>query len=431
MAESMAQNISVHSRPFVVKNGILMNRRSFFTSAAVTALTPRFVKAQASPKKRILLRSSWQTVNIGDIAHTPGMLHLLEMHLPEYEVTLWPNSVENGVAEMLMKRFPKLKILEKGDAAKAEALKAHNFLLHGSGPGIVGQKSILEWSEKTGKPYGIGGVTWSHSDEGVKVISGAKFAFFRDSVSLALAKEKGATSPIMEFGPDATFACDLVNDAAAEAWLKEVGLEKGKFMCCIPKLRNSPYWEIKKGYAFDPKKHARNEEMKEHDIAPLRNAVIAVVRETPMKVLLCPEDASQMKLNKEMIYDKLPEDVKAKVVWRKDYWLTDFAQSVYNQCAGLFGNEQHSPIMCIGHGVPAIVCRYKEQTSKGFMWRDIGLGDWLFDHDFDEAEKGLTPAVLAIAKDQTTAREKAAKGKTVADERMKRMMDVLRSELES
>jgi nicotinate phosphoribosyltransferase len=30
------------------------------------------------------------------------------------------------------------------------------------------------------------------------------------------------------------------------------------------------------------------------------------------------------------------------------------------------------------------------------MWRDIGLGEWLFDHDFDEAEKGLTPAVLAI-----------------------------------
>ena len=64
----------------------------------------------------------------------------------------------------------------------------------------------------------------------------------------------------------------------------------------------------------------------------------------------------------------------------------DFAQSVYKRSAGLFGNEQHSPIMCIGHGIPAIVCRYKEQTSKGFMWKDIGLGEWLFDHDLDEAE---------------------------------------------
>ncbi len=411
-----------------------MNRRRFLKTTLAAAVLPNLASAQDSkPKKRILLRSSWQKVNIGDIAHTPGMLALLEKHLPEYGVTLWPSSVDNGVEEMLLKRFPKLKILGKEVGLKAESFKTHDLLLHGSGPGIVGQQSILEWVEKTGKPYGIGGVTWSGTkdSEGVKVISGAKFAFFRDSVSLELAKKMGATCPIMEFGPDATFACDLVNDAPAVAWLKEVGLEEGKFMCCIPKLRNSPYWEIKKGVAIDAKKHARNEEMKEHDIGPLRNAVIAVVQQTPMKVLLCPEDASQMQLNKEMIYGKLPEDVKKKVVWRQDYWLTDFAQSVYNRCAGLFGNEQHSPIMCIGHGISAIVCRYKEQTSKGFMWRDIGLGEWLFDHDLDEAEKGLTPAVLAIANDQPAARAKAAKGKAVADERMKHMMDVLRAELEA
>jgi len=408
-----------------------MNRRHFVKTTLAVAALPSLVAAHgAKSRKHILLRSSWQTVNIGDIAHTPGMLALLEKHLPEYEVTLWPSSVDNGVEEMLNKRFPKVKILGKEVGLKDEVFKTYDFLLHGSGPGIVGQKSILEWVEKTGKPYGIGGVTWGFSEEGLKVISGAKFAFFRDSVSLELAKSKGATCPIMEFGPDATFACDLTNDDPAAAWLKEVGLEEGKFVCCIPKLRNSPYWEMKKGYAFDPKKHARNEEMKEHDIGPLRNAVIAVVRETPMKVLLCPEDASQMKLNKEMIYDKLPDDVKGKVVWRESYWLTDFAQSVYNRSAGLFGNEQHSPIMCIGHGIPAIVCRFKEQTSKGFMWKDIGLSEWLFDHDFDEAEKGLTPAVLAIVNDQSAAREKAIKAKAIADGRMKRMMDVLRAELE-
>jgi len=31
--------------------------------------------------------------------------------------------------------------------------------------------------------------------------------------------------------------------------------------------------------------------------------------------------------------------------------------------------------MCIGNGIPAVVCRFKEQTTKGFMWEDIGLGD--------------------------------------------------------
>ena len=411
-----------------------MQRRHFLTTstAAAAAAGLSFASAQsAKPTKKILLRSSWQTVNIGDIAHTPGMLTLFERHFPECEVTLWPSHVNNGVEEMLMQRFPKLKIMASTAAAKQAAFDSCDFLLHGSGPGIVGQKSIIEWAEKTGKPYGIGGVTWQFSEQGLDVISDAEFCFFRDSVSLQLAKDKGATCPVMEFGPDATFACDLTNDAAAAAWLKEVGLEDGKFMCCIPKLRNTPYWEVKENYKFDAAKHARNEEMKEHDIAPLRDAVIALVKQTDMKVLLCPEDGTQMKLNKEMIYDKLPDDVKKRVVWRQDYWLTDFAQSVYDRCAGLFGNEQHSPIMCIGHGIPAIVCRFKEQTSKGFMWKDIGLSEWLFNHDFDEPAKLLTPAVLAIANDQATARATAAKGKAVADARMQRMMEVLRATVEA
>jgi hypothetical protein len=407
----------------------MLNRRRFLASSVALAGAPAFARA-AMPKKRILLRSSWQTVNIGDIAHTPGMLHLLEQYLPECDVTLWPSNVDNGVDAMLRKRFPKLKILPKDEDAKAEAFRTHDFLLHGSGPGIVGQKSLIEWQTKTGKPYGIGGVTWSYSEEGLRVINGAKFAFFRDSVSLGVAKEHGANCPILEFGPDATFACDLVDDRSAESWLKEVALETGKFVCCIPRLRHTPYWEFKKGYAFDPVKQARNEEMKEHDIGPLRDAVVAVVRQTPMKVLLCPEDAGQMKLNKEMIYDRLPDDVRGKVVWRESYWLTDFAQSVYNRAAGLFGNEQHSPIMCIGHGIPAIICRFKEQTTKGFMWQDIGLGEWLFDHDLNEPQKGLVPAVLSIVNDPSAAKAKALKAKGIADARMKRMMDILRAELQ-
>ncbi len=146
-----------------------MNRRHFLKTTLAAAALPGIASAQTPPaKKRILLRSSWQTVNIGDIAHTPGMLALLEKHLPECEVTLWPSSVDNGVEEMLNKRFPKVKILGKVEGLKAEAFRTHDFLLHGSGPGIVGQKSIVEWVEKTGKPYGIGGVTWSYSDGGLE-----------------------------------------------------------------------------------------------------------------------------------------------------------------------------------------------------------------------------------------------------------------------
>ncbi len=38
--------------------------------------------------------------------------------------------------------------------------------------------------------------------------------------------------------------------------------------------------------------------------------------------------------------------MKAKVLWRPDFWLTDETLSGYMQSAGLFGNDRHSPIMC-------------------------------------------------------------------------------------
>ncbi len=377
----------------------------------------------------MLLRSSWQTVNIGDIGHTPGVLHLLEKHLPEVEVRLWPGDVGNGVKEMLQTRFPKVPIVQGAEDVK-QSFEECDFLLHGSGPSLVGAKQIADWRSKTKKPYGIFGITISSIDDPLRDhLSNARFLYCRDSQSLKLAKEEGVKCPVMEFGPDGAFAVDLRNDAAAEAFLKAHDLQPGKFLCCIPRLRNTPYWKIKEGRAFDEAKHARNEAMKEHDHAPLRAAIEAVVRETELKILLCPEDASQMAVGKENIFDKLPEDVRRSVVWREKYWLTDEALSTYVRSAGMFGLEMHSPIMCIGNGVPAIVGRFKEQTSKGIMWRDIGLGDWLFDFDVEADCERYPAAVLAMAKDPVAAKKKAAEGLAVVHERRQAMCERLGIEL--
>ena len=48
-------------------------------------------------QKKVLLRGSWQTIDIGDIAHTPGFLSLAKDCLPEAEVWLWPCSLDRGV----------------------------------------------------------------------------------------------------------------------------------------------------------------------------------------------------------------------------------------------------------------------------------------------------------------------------------------------
>lgn len=417
-----------------------MNRRHFLTTSLIAAVGGP--AAAESRPRRILLRSSWQTVNIGDIAHTPGVLALLEKHLPEVEVRLWPSSVGNGVAEMLLARFPKLQIIQTPEALKA-AFEECDFLLHGSGPSLVAAHDIAKWRAATGKPYGVYGITFNAPDtatakpelvkkfqQSVPIMSGARFVFFRDSVSLAEAKKLGCTCPIMGFGPDGAFATDLRDDARAIAFLQAHKLEEGRFLCCIPRLRYTPYWTIPaRKTPLDETKHARNEAMKEHDLAPLRQAMVEVVRQTTIKVLICPEDETQMAIGKEMLFDPLPDDVKANVVWRPDYWLTGEALSTYIRSAGLFGAEMHSPILCIGHGIPAIVCRWQEQTSKGIMWRDIGLGEWLFDFDNEAEVKAMPAAVLALAKDPAAAKAKALKARAFVVERQRQTMQTLASAL--
>jgi len=377
-------------------------------------------------------------VNIGDIAHTPGVLALLEAHLPEAEVTLWPSKIDHGVDRLLRARFPNLRIAADA-AAVEEAFSRCDFLLHGSGPSLVAEKDVARWREATGKPYGVYGITFAPKSSAstvaasaealartVEILNGARFVYFRDSVSLAFAREQGCAAPVMDFSPDGAFACDLRDDAAAETFLAAHGLEPGGFLCCIPRLRFTPYWTIPdKKAAFDPVKHARNEEMKERDGQPLRDAIVAVVRETDRRVLLCPEDRTQMAVGKEMLLDRLPEDVRKRMVWRPDYWLTGEAVSTYVRSAGLFGHEMHSPILCVGHGIPAIVCRWAEQTSKGFMWRDIGLGDWLFDLDREDEAARVAAAVLEMARNPEEARAKAEAARERVRTRFRETMAVV------
>lgn len=418
-----------------------ISRRSFLATSALAAGIPALA---AEKPKHVLLRSSWQTVNIGDIAHTPGVLSILREHLPDVQVTLWPSKVDNGVEELLLAEFPRLKIA-KGGSDLANAFEECDFLLHGSGASLVAERDVVKWHEKTGKPYGIYGITLpvqqSHktaatSDEDMQktigVLSDARFVYFRDSHSLELAKEKGCTAPVMEFGPDGAFACDLRDAEKAEAFLKENGFEEGKFLCCIPRLRYTPYWTIpEKNRELDPVKHARNEEMRENDHAPHREAIERIVAETDLKILLCPEDQTQMAVGKENILDQLSPAARERVVWKPDYWLTGEAVSTYIRSAGLFGNEMHSPIMCIGHGIPAIVCRWAEQTTKGYMWEDIGLGDWLFNFDKEEDTKRLPDAVLEMAKNPDKARKKAAQAQKFVEKRQRETMEQLEKDLTS
>lgn len=354
--------------------------------------------------KEILLRSSWQDVNIGDIAHTPALLALLERYIPEASVTVWASpGITEEVIAMEHQRFPSVRFV-KGSAAgnpevRAAVLRA-DFFLHGSGPSLVGGREAAEYMNLTGRDFGVFGITYRPDD--APLLDKASFVYFRDSISLERARADGVHAPVMEFGPDAAFATDLRNDGKADAFLLECGLKPKHFVCCIPRLRITPYWKIKDGAVYNPESDALNNRFKEQDHRYLRAAIMRIIDETGADVLVCPEDKSQMAVGQEMILDKLPAVYRSRVVLRKNYWLTDEALSVYRRSLALFGNEMHSPIMCVGNHIPAAVCRWEQQTSKGFMWRDIGLGNWLFDSDagIDDAKFADTILDMVIHQEE-------------------------------
>src|SRR3954471_1468361 len=142
-----------------------MNRRDFIASAAAAAVAS-LRGADAKRPPRILLRSSWQSVNIGDIGHTPGALSLLEKYLPEAEITLWPGELGHGARELLAKGFPRLKIAEgsvKDDKpttpALAKAWEEADLYLSGSGSGFPASAHAVTFARATKKPVGVFGVS--------------------------------------------------------------------------------------------------------------------------------------------------------------------------------------------------------------------------------------------------------------------------------
>jgi polysaccharide pyruvyl transferase WcaK-like protein len=406
----------------------MLNRRGFIRAAAgagaAVIATKATAQSRARKPTRILLRSSWQTVNIGDIAHTPGMLALLEKHRPEAAVTLWPSSVDRGVEEILRKRFPRLQIA-KSSEERERALQECDFFLHGSGPGLVGIKEMI-WAREMGKPYGVGGVTLNDAEikEHREVLAGAKFVFLRDSDSLRALKANGIQGPRLEFGPDATFAVDLRDDRAAAALLKQHGMEPGKFLCAIPRLRWTPYWEIHPERKANPERIKVNEEFAEKDHAKLREGISAWVRETKMRVLLTPEMTYAVPLLKALLYDKLPDEVKPQVRFMDRYWLTPEACSVYAQAAAIVSFENHSPIMGIAAGVPSILLRQPTDTRKGQMWRDLKMDDWIFEID-ETTGAQIAQRIVQVGKDLPAARAKARAARAYAQERMAAMIEAI------
>lgn len=231
---------------------------------------------------RVLVRALWQTVNIGDVAHAPGTLRAFQRWWADAELILWPRAADERTRSMLRRFLPEVRVVEgvvDGDGRAstpelADALDAADLFVHGSGPSLNAEREVRSWRRRTGRPYGFFGVTvdpmWSSSrrpgtgtldrladraaglpagdlaDDTRELLDGAAFVFCRDAISLDYVRAQHVAAPVVEFGPDATFAFDLHDRPVAEGILRAAGLHRRDpgFLCVVPRLRYTPYHQI-------------------------------------------------------------------------------------------------------------------------------------------------------------------------------------------
>jgi hypothetical protein len=115
----------------------------------------------------------------------------------------------------------------------------------------------------------------------------------------------------------------------------------------------------------------------DHEI--LRQLLVRWVRETGRKAVICPEMTYQIPLGREQLLERLPQDVRASVIWRDRFWICNEAASTYERAAAVVSIENHSPILANGRGTPAFHLRQPTDSIKGHMWHDVGLSRFVFE----------------------------------------------------
>ncbi len=373
-----------------------MNRRKALTNLG--ALTGSLlisdllltINSYASPNKTILLVSGWQDVNIGDIAHTPGLLNILQTFLPDYEIVLWKRSEGEEVKDLLNRNYPAVRIIygavdndkNVSNREVLDAMQKADIMIHGSGPSVVGRTNLEAWVKHTDKPFGIFGTTIQHIDSDLEVLlKQSAFIYTRETASLEVLKKSGIEGEHISFAPDATFYLNMRDDSRAEQFLKQHELKEKEFICVIPRLRYTPYHKIRKmDWTAEKIKEVEetNDQYKEKDHSKMREAMIRWVKETGNKVLVCPEMTYQVDIMDELLIDPLPDEVKSFVV-KRGYWLPDEAAFIYARAHTVLSFECHSPIIAAANGTPMFYLRQPEDTIKGQMYYDLGFDDWIFE----------------------------------------------------
>lgn len=393
----------------------MTTRRTFI--ATLTAALGGSVHAANGKPKTLVLQSGWDTINIGDIGHTPGTLRVIEQHLPEVRVVLWAMKIDARVTAMLNARFPKVEILQgnlfkdgANDKRLQEAVKGCDLFIRNSGMGQ--DLSYMQFCRQHGVRYGLFGqsffptmVEGEGKEERLALLNNAAFIYTRESKTLGILKNGGVKAPVLEFGPDGCFGIDVRDEERGLATMKKLGLEERKFIT-VQVRTNTPKFPG----VDDPRPEKLNPlhptpkqvEDDERRCAKYRELIALWVEKPGGKVLIAPETIKEMGHNKRLIHDLLPAKLQKHVVNLEYFWNADEAASIFARAHTIVCHEPHSPIIALANGTPIIHTYSEFHSPKCWMFQDIGLSEWLLEMDETPVAK-MAETLFAIDDDYPAA----------------------------
>jgi polysaccharide pyruvyl transferase WcaK-like protein len=395
----------------------------------------------------ILLHSGWNRYNVGDVAHTPGLLRLLQQHIPEARVRVWMASYPEWLAGYLAARFPDVETLHgrlggghgPTDDAIEAAFDGADLFLFNSGPVFNhGHERVPGWPVRTkgwrgfdwnatmepvaklyyarsrGVPFGIFGQSFIHIAEPADVIlpdilSQAAFVSTRETESLQYLRDLGVDAPDMGFTPDAAWAFDLRDDERVVPWLDDLGLQPEGFLAMTTR-----YPPIGVDEKMD----------RDFQVRLFRRVVEDWTETTGLPVLLIPEMASSIELNRALIYEPLPASLQERVIlddrlWTpaEEFWTPDESLSVLARARCYLNVDHHGVLHALGGAAtPSVHPRQPQAGRKAQVLADVGLSEWLFNLYADE------PSAVSAALRQIHEALPAARGKaTQAVDRVRRL----------
>lgn len=374
-------------------------------------------------RPNILLLTGWNWFNIGDISHTPGFLRAVARFFPEASVTILASSYSEELRQYLAPRFssvqqtvaaefkPGVPLSKEMEAAfaRADILVLNSGMTlsygyHGHDWGkYLGRIVQFLYARELGLPFGIWGHSFDRIDPPVdilyrSILPSSEFIFTRETTSLELLRDKGITSPIMEFCPDSTFAFDLYQRGTKNTFSEEHNLTPGEYLVFVPRLDVHRFRDDQREI-----EHGRQ----------ARELISSWVRTTGYPVVIMHETIGDIEPAHELILDQLPHDVRAKTFFQPEYWLPDDCQAIFSQARLLISLEMHSVIMGLAAGVPSFHPYFRQAGLKQWMLKDLGLEDWLFDID-DRPVEELINAAIDVSVNFETARDRAIKAGDLA-----------------